>query len=102
MIAFTIVSGIAYLGLAIWQCRPIRAFWDRDIEHVCISNHVAWLSYALINIITDFIILLLPVQQVLRLQLKIRDKVAVIMIFLLGGLYVNLAHLKLNTTGQRS
>ncbi|EFW21820.1 conserved hypothetical protein [Coccidioides posadasii str. Silveira] len=85
MIVFTIISGIAFLGPTIWQCRPIASYWDRSIKHVCISNHATWLSYALINIITDFMILLLPVQQVLRLQLKLRDKISIIMIFMLGG-----------------
>ncbi|KAI1912452.1 hypothetical protein LOZ39_005725 [Ophidiomyces ophidiicola] len=85
MIAFTIVSSVAYVCSTIWQCKPVSAFWTRSGQFTCISNHISWLSYALINIITDFIILLLPVHQVLRLQLKTRDKIAVIMIFMLGG-----------------
>ncbi|WEW58170.1 hypothetical protein PRK78_003638 [Emydomyces testavorans] len=85
MIIFTVVSCIAYLGPTIWQCQPIHAFWDRSVPHVCISNRIIWLSYALINIVSDFVILFLPMQQVLRLQLKLRDKIALIMIFMLGG-----------------
>ncbi|EEH39877.2 hypothetical protein PAAG_02066 [Paracoccidioides lutzii Pb01] len=85
MITFTVATGIAYIPPTIWQCTPVASFWDRSIPHNCISNRPSWLSYTLVNILSDFMILILPIQEVLRLQLKTRDKVAVIMIFAVGA-----------------
>ncbi|KAL2359488.1 hypothetical protein RJZ56_007656 [Blastomyces dermatitidis] len=68
LIAFNIVSGIAFIPPTIWQCSPVHAFWDRSVPHRCIKNLANWLSYALINILTDVAILILPIRQVMHLQ----------------------------------
>ncbi|EGE85629.1 integral membrane protein [Blastomyces dermatitidis ATCC 18188] len=85
LIAFNIVSGIAFIPPTIWQCSPVHAFWDRSVPHRCIKNLANWLSYALINILTDVAILILPIRQVMHLQLRRNDKIAVIFVFALGG-----------------
>ncbi|EEQ34991.1 uncharacterized protein MCYG_07810 [Microsporum canis CBS 113480] len=85
LIVFTICSGIAFIPPTIWQCSPVAAYWDRSIPHTCLSSFPNWLSYAIINITTDVILLILPVQQILRLQLTKRDKIALILVFLLGS-----------------
>lgn len=85
LIAITVLGSAAFIPPTIWQCRPITAFWDRSIPHKCVSSQASWLSYAVINIVTDFLILVLPIQQILRLQLKKTDKIALILVFLLGG-----------------
>ncbi|EGD85577.2 uncharacterized protein TERG_01848 [Trichophyton rubrum CBS 118892] len=86
LVVFTILSGIAFIPPTIWQCSPVEAYWDRSIPHTCLSSFPNWLSYAIINITTDVILLVLPVQQILRLQLTKRDKIALILVFLLGSL----------------
>ncbi|KDB20632.1 hypothetical protein H109_07385, partial [Trichophyton interdigitale MR816] len=85
LVVFTILSGIAFIPPTIWQCSPVEAYWDRSIPHTCLSSFPNWLSYAIINITTDVILLVLPVQQILRLQLTKRDKIALILVFLLGS-----------------
>ncbi|PGG96883.1 hypothetical protein GX51_07620 [Blastomyces parvus] len=85
LIIFNIVSGIAYIPPTIWQCSPVYAFWDRSVSHRCINNLGSWLSYALINILTDLAILILPIRQVMHLQLRKNDKIAVVFVFALGG-----------------
>ncbi|KAF3895819.1 putative Plasma membrane protein Pth11-like [Trichophyton interdigitale] len=85
LVVFTILSGIAFIPPTIWQCSPVEAYWDRSIPHTCLSSFPNWLSYAIINITTNVILLVLPVQQILRLQLTKRDKIALILVFLLGS-----------------
>ncbi|KAK2841616.1 hypothetical protein FQN49_006077, partial [Arthroderma sp. PD_2] len=85
LIVFTVCSGIAFIPPTIWQCSPVSAYWDRSIPHKCLSSFPNWLSYAIINITTDVILLILPIQQILRLQLTKRDKIALILVFLLGS-----------------
>ena len=89
----TVFTGLytgAFTLATVWQCRPIAAFWDRSKPNFyCVDNFAFWLSFSLINIVTDFTILVLPIQQVLRLKLNLRDKLALCFVFSLGALYVS-------------
>lgn len=86
LLVFTIMAGIAFTAPTIWQCSPIRAFWDRSIPHKCIGNNAWRQIYSVINIVTDFLIFFLPIQQIVRLQLVLRDKIAMGFIFSVGAL----------------
>lgn len=89
-LACTVSSGIAFTLSTIWQCTPLRAFWQRELpEYYCVDNFSFWLSFSVINIVTDFAMLILPIQQVIRLKLSQRDKIAIILVFALGALWVN-------------
>ncbi|EEQ28960.1 uncharacterized protein MCYG_01779 [Microsporum canis CBS 113480] len=86
LIVFNILVGIAFCFATVWQCHPMEAFWDPSISSkTCIDHFGFWLSYSVINITSDFIVLGLPIQQVARLQLRKEDKVALILVFGLGG-----------------
>ena len=87
LLALTMSTTVAFTLATIWQCKPIAAFWDHNIpgSH-CVDNHSFWLSFSIINIITDVLILVLPMQQVFRLKLKKRDKIALNLVFVLGAL----------------
>ncbi|EEH23269.2 hypothetical protein PABG_05480 [Paracoccidioides brasiliensis Pb03] len=83
---FIAACGTAFVLATIWQCHPMAAFWDKSIPAFrCADNHAFWLSYSVINIITDILILILPLQEVLRLQLRCRDKFALVLVFSLGA-----------------
>ncbi|EEQ35102.1 hypothetical protein McanMca71_001710 [Microsporum canis] len=85
LIIFSSLASIAYVFPTLFQCRPLAAFWDRTIPHECMNDLGIWLSYALINIITDILIFALPIYYISRLSLEFRDKIALIFVFLLGG-----------------
>ncbi|KAI1483642.1 hypothetical protein F4774DRAFT_100202 [Daldinia eschscholtzii] len=68
----------------IFPCTPIRAYWSFNPDRKCLdSNLIGWMN-AVGNIITDLIILALPVPVVIRLNLKKGRKWAVLGIFALG------------------
>ncbi|KAL8989292.1 MAG: hypothetical protein Q9177_001789 [Variospora cf. flavescens] len=82
--AFTIGSVFA----TILQCIPIKASWNRDVEATCINSASFWIAFAVINILTDAIILFLPMREVLHLQLGRREKIGLLALFSLGALSV--------------
>ena len=82
--AFTIGSTIA----TILQCIPIGASWDKSIDATCINSTAFWHAFAVINILTDAIILFLPVREVLLLHLDRREKFGLLALFSLGALSV--------------
>lgn len=72
------------------QCLPISASWNKAVPNSrCIDSDVFWISYGILNIVTDVVILLLPVREVIRLQVPRREKIGLLVVFLLGALSVH-------------
>ena len=88
LIGLVTSSAIAFVLVTIWQCNPVAAFWDKDLLAQpgarCFSSEAFWFSYSVINIILDVLILLLPIHEVLKLQLPSREKIALCAVFSLG------------------
>lgn len=59
----------------------------------CLDINKFFLGNSIPNIITDALILCLPVLEVSKLQVRRSQKVAIGGMFLLGGLWVTLTHL---------
>lgn len=71
----------------IFQCVPIAGFWDKSIEDArCIHSDAFWYSYGITNIITDAIIFALPMREVSMLHLPRREKIGIMLVFLMGAL----------------
>lgn len=91
LITITGAASIAFVLVTIFQCTPIAAFWDKSIlkstpgSH-CFDSEAFWFSYALINIFLDVIILVLPIREVVKLQLPWREKAELVAVFSLGVL----------------
>ncbi|KAI1389506.1 uncharacterized protein F4822DRAFT_427855 [Hypoxylon trugodes] len=77
----------AWISLAI-MCRPISAIWDQYLGIVqakCIDIKAAYISYASINIPLDILILVIPIPQILKLQMSMRKKLQICTLFSLGS-----------------
>lgn len=84
-----VTTGIAFTLATIFQCTPIAAFWDHSIEGAkCFHNQPWWISYATVQIITDFVLLAMPFRQILKLSMGTTEKLGVALVFGTGGLYV--------------
>ncbi|KAL6901057.1 hypothetical protein GGI43DRAFT_403943 [Trichoderma evansii] len=70
----------------IFQCIPVRAYWDRSIEHAkCFLNVTAFfLGTDVTHCAMDFIIMGLPIYEVARLNLPFGPKIAVVGLFATG------------------
>lgn len=73
------------------QCQPISFFWESwDGEHTghCFNiNALAW-AHSALNIALDFWMLYLPATQVWCLQMQVKKKIGVILMFGIGILWV--------------
>ncbi|KAI9672329.1 MAG: hypothetical protein M1817_003351 [Caeruleum heppii] len=77
---------IATTLVAAFQCTPIAGMWDPTLKLRCINVPAFFIGTAALNIFSDFVILALPVRQIMvHLQLPKMQKVALSGIFLLGG-----------------
>ena len=79
-----------YLGVliaSILQCVPVAAFWDRKIKNAkCINLAEFSTSTGVTNLLTDVIILCLPMPMVWTLHTNKTQKITLTGIFLLGFL----------------
>jgi hypothetical protein len=89
--AFALSTGI-FLGnffSFMLQCLPVKRFWIPDLEGgECFNQDLFYEASAIINVIGDVIVLLLPLPVVWSLNTSGRKKWALSFLFLLGALYV--------------
>ena len=78
--------------ISIFQCTPINHFWDEEqVTGHCIHIERFLQGQAIPNIITDIILLALPMPLIWKLHLPQGQKLALCGVFLLGSLYVFLS-----------
>jgi len=66
-------------------CRPLAFNWDPTIPGgVCGQRNKVYVSAGALNVVTDFMVMLLPVPHILGLQLAIRRKLGLLLMFSLG------------------
>jgi len=70
--------------LFVFICVPVEKLWYPDIPGRCINQVATWIANAASTILTDLIILLLPVHPMWKLQLKTREKIGLMAAFGLG------------------
>lgn len=72
------------------QCLPVAFNWDLSIRGGrCVDRRVLYTCTAVINIVTDLLVLGLPVWIFVGLKIPKRTKFALLFVFLLGFLYVS-------------
>ncbi|RMJ20117.1 hypothetical protein CDV36_000183 [Fusarium kuroshium] len=85
----------------IWQCIPIEGAWNKAIDAKCIDSNKFWIAYAVMNILTDIMVLTLPIGPIMRLQMNMRERLMLCGVFLLGG-FVTIASILRTTSVQNS
>ena len=84
----SIVAGICFFFVTIFQCNPVSYFWDTfSQEGTCINPDVIvglCYLYSAFNIISDFTFAVLPAFIVWGLQLDRRTKIALIPLLTMG------------------
>lgn len=86
VMGIVVTYGIAGVVATIFQCIPIAGSWDKSIDARCINSDSFWIAYAVLNILTDVMVLALPVPSIMGLHIKRRDRVMLCLLFLMGGL----------------
>lgn len=80
--AYTIVQIVC----VVLHCIPFRALWDPKIPARCINLDDVLVLCGSLNIGTDVAILCLPIPELWKLKISIRQKLQLTTMFLLGGL----------------
>ncbi|KAG9232644.1 hypothetical protein BJ875DRAFT_514113 [Amylocarpus encephaloides] len=82
-----VLSCIAGTLTQVFQCIPLHRFWDiNDHGHSCFDQLAAWRWGSLSHIVTDLIMIALPIPTILKLGLSWKDKIGVSLTLLMGGI----------------
>ncbi|KAI8625679.1 hypothetical protein F5Y19DRAFT_240979 [Xylariaceae sp. FL1651] len=91
-LAFAAFFSVGYL-LSIWSvaaglCRPTEFFWTQFTGGTgkCLDINASFLSLTVLNLVADLLVLIVPIPEILALQMTTKKKVAVCGVMLLGGL----------------
>ncbi|KAI6251406.1 hypothetical protein HI914_01031 [Erysiphe necator] len=84
-IAFVATHGLAFIFTIFFQCKPIRSSWDPSMNRNCLSAPAIGFAGAGFSIVEDLVIIFLPLPQLLQLQIRTAQKVALIFMFSIGS-----------------
>ncbi|KAK7435032.1 integral membrane protein [Colletotrichum acutatum] len=85
-IMFLILHAAIFLFLVIFECTPVTSTWNLDDpSRKCMNIVAIGYSGAVFSVIEDIAILILPIPELLRLQLSTKKKLWLSLIFGLGS-----------------
>lgn len=87
-------TGIVIIGTALFgfvsafsNCRPFHAFWDRSVQAQCSMDVMTvFRFYSIPNIVTDVVLLIIPIPALYRLKVSKLAKVGVVLTFVVSTL----------------
>jgi len=91
MLGVVVISHIYIIICLLTACIPLSAFWDftpARANAYCHPMSIYW-SHAGLNIVTDFLIFLLPLTVLHKIRSPRPQKIALVVIFLLAFMYVS-------------
>jgi hypothetical protein len=77
---------LIYIFAVAFQCVPVAAMWDTEIVGKCLNVQDLTVSGAAMSIFEDLAIMILPVYELNSLNLNVRKRMALIVMFALGSL----------------
>jgi len=86
LIIFCVLLSIPSMLVEALACIPAVANWDPTISGRCVEYRDFWISSMALELALDVVILGFPVREVFKLQMSLKKKLGVSLIFLLGGL----------------
>jgi hypothetical protein len=85
-LAVIILHGLVFVMVVSFQCLPIHAFWDRWVDGKCLDAQAFTYAGASFSIAEDFFILLLPLPCLKSLNVKMGQKIGLVVMFSVGSL----------------
>ncbi|KAM5349661.1 hypothetical protein ACJ41O_006166 [Fusarium nematophilum] len=88
LIVLCVIWIILRTFMTLFHCMPVQAYWDKSIPNARCMTNVAryYLATDTTHCLMDFIILMLPLFEVVRMKLPFGQKMAVVFLFATGSL----------------
>ncbi|KAM0232664.1 hypothetical protein ACHAP5_010671 [Fusarium lateritium] len=77
---------LAIMLVIIFGCTPFEKSWDFTIlEGSCVNRPAVYICTAILGIVSDLILLVMPLPMILRLQMPRRQKAGLVVLFVIGS-----------------
>lgn len=103
--ALTVMFYVACIVVGVLECIPREKIWKPSVPGTCINSAAAIVTSAVVNTMSDFVLFIIPLSRIVRLQMPKRKKWAVSAVFSTGFLWVTgffFGHLLLSPPWQRA
>ena len=91
-IGFNVAYLIVFVLISVFQCNPLKGAylrWDGEHDYQCNNINAQGWAAAIVNMILDIIVMMLPLRELYGLNLSMRKKIGLLCMFSLDILYVN-------------
>jgi len=82
--AFATALGFSLAMASVFQCAPIRRYWEPTLPGTCVFRWGYFVGQAIPDIVCDFVLLIFPLFPLWKLQVKSRQKLGLVVVFTLG------------------
>ncbi|KAK1633934.1 hypothetical protein BDP81DRAFT_379221 [Colletotrichum phormii] len=82
---FLFSHGFMFLLLTVFQCLPIQSIWNRSIQGHCLNMSAISYAGAACSIIEDIILIVIPIPELMKLQLGKKKRLALVCMFAIGS-----------------
>lgn len=87
MIVLTFAIEGTYIFIIAFQCLPVAALWDPSIkDFTCLNAGIAFAAGAVLNIASDFVLMILPLPALWKLQTSKRKRFGVAFMLAIASL----------------
>ncbi|OAA73020.1 integral membrane protein [Akanthomyces lecanii RCEF 1005] len=83
---FIAARTVAFMFPLIFQCKPLRAIWDPEVDGVCLNVSAIGFAGAACSIIQDFVLMIAPIPTLWRLQLPKTQRILLAVLFGFGSM----------------
>ena len=80
----TLLIYFAFFWIYVFQCTPREKIWNPTVPGHCVSTIPTYVFTGSFNVASDFLMLLVPLSLVLKLQMERKKKILVTLVFLTG------------------
>ncbi|PMD52449.1 uncharacterized protein K444DRAFT_636302 [Hyaloscypha bicolor E] len=84
-IVFLVLHGIAFTLAVSFQCKPVKSLWNPRVTGKCINLTATGVAGAIISIVEDLVILILPIPEIINLQMNKSKKWGLVLLFGIGS-----------------
>ncbi|KAI1283370.1 hypothetical protein F5Y07DRAFT_408738 [Xylaria sp. FL0933] len=88
MMVIVVLTGAASTIAGIFQCSPIAHAWDVNVPGTCFNQFALFFANGGLNIAEDLILYILPTRILWSMNLPLKQRVALIGVFVIGGLTI--------------
>ena len=90
--------------LTIFECTPVKKSWEKQLPGTCINLQTFFFANAAFNVITDILVMVLPIPVIAQLQITRKQRIGLGLIFCVGILATATSIVRMTTlqTGSKS